>query len=75
MNKFESKIISRLISINPKSNEYCGNATTNKTFPCFLRWQLDQWGSPKKESKHVSHDVVAHYHADWDNEPVKTIFY
>lgn len=32
---------------------------------------LNQWSSPKEESKQIGHDVIADHNRYWDNEPRK----
>lgn len=48
------------------------NASSYEALPGLFRRQLDQWGFAKEEAKQIGHDVVAHYHGDWCNEPERS---
>ena len=45
------------------------NATSDETFPRFLRAELYERSFSKKETKHVGHDVINDNHWDRNNKP------
>ena len=52
-----------------KTHHNSCKTTTNKSFPSFLRAQLDQWGSAHEKTKDIGHDIIDDDHHDRHDEP------
>ena len=64
----EELILAEEIRENDTEN-HRGKSAADETFPSFFRAQLDQRSFSEEESEHISHNIIADYHHDGNNEP------